>query len=112
MSKNLKGGEMPNLWHDLTKWLEDASKVVGKEAGDLTLKGRLKVEIFEVNRQLKDNYTDLGNLVFDEVFVKKSKTWQKKKKTGNLVLKIKRLQTKLKRKQQEYKKVGKKAKKK
>ncbi|MGB3340664.1 MAG: hypothetical protein WBB37_04190 [bacterium] len=103
---------MHNLWHDLTKWLEDASKVVGKEAGDLTLKGRLKVEIFEINRQLKDNYTDLGNLVFDEVFVKKSKIWQRRKKTGSLVLKIKRLQTKLKRKQQEYKKIGKKTKKK
>jgi len=103
---------MPNLWQDLTKWLEDASKVVGKEAGDLTLKGRLKVEIFEINRQLKDNYTELGNMVFEEVFIKKSKTWQRKKKTSNLVLKIKRLQRKLRSKQQEYKKIGKKAKKK
>lgn len=103
---------MPNLWNDLTKWLEDASKVVGKEAGDLTLKGRLKVEIFEINRQLRDSYTNLGNLVFDEVFVKKSKTWQRKKKTGSIVMKIKRLRAKLKRKQQEYKKVGRKTKKK
>lgn len=103
---------MPNLWNDLTKWLEDASKVVGKEAGDLTLKGRLKVEIFEINRQLRDLYTNLGNWVFDEAFVKKSKTWQRKKKTSGLILKIKRLRTKLKRKQQEYKKIGKKAKKK
>ena len=101
---------MPNLWNDLTKWLEDASKVVGKEAGDLTLKGRLKVEIFEINRQLRDLYTNLGNWVFDEVFVKKSKTWQRKKKTAGLILKIKRLRTKQKRKQQEYKKVGKKGK--
>ena len=103
---------MPNLWNDLTKWLEDASKVVGKEAGDLTLKGRLKVEIFEINRQLRENYCNFGNWVFDEAFVKKSKTWQRKKKTGNLVLKIRRLRAKLKKKQQEYKKVGKKTKKK
>lgn len=103
---------MPNLWHDVTKWLEDASKVVGKEAGDLTLKGRLKVEIFEISRKLKENYTELGNLVFDEVFVKKSKSWQRKKKTSGLITKIKRLRTKLRRKEQEYKKVGKKPKKK
>jgi hypothetical protein len=108
----VKGGEMPNtIWQDLTKWLDEASKVVGKEAGDLTLKGRLKVEIFDINRKLKDHYTELGNTVFDEVFVKKSKTWQRKKKTANLVMKIKRFRTKLKKKQQEYKKIGKKQKK-
>lgn len=102
---------MPNLWNDITKWLDDVSKVVGKEAGDLTLKGRLKVEIFELSRKLREYYIDLGNLVFEEVFVKKSRTWQKKQKTRGLVAKIKRLRTKLKKKQQEYKKVGVKTKK-
>lgn len=102
---------MPNLWYDITKWLDDVSKVVGKEAGDLTLKGRLKVEILELNRKLREYYSDLGELVFEEVFVKKSRTWQRKQKIRGLVTKIKRLRTKLRKKQQEYKKVGKKTKK-
>lgn len=103
---------MPNLWNEITKWLDDVSTVVGKEAGDLTLKGRLKVEIFELNRKLRECYIELGNLVFDEVFEKKSKTWQKKQKTRSLITKTKRLRTNLRKKEQEYRKIGKKAKKK
>ncbi|MGB3478985.1 MAG: hypothetical protein WBB67_07480 [bacterium] len=102
---------MPNLWYDITKWLDDVSKVVGKEAGDLTVKGRLKVEIFELHRKLREYYIVLGNLVFEEVFVKKNGTWQRKQKTRGLVANIKRLRTKLKKKQQEYNKVGVKTKK-
>jgi len=103
---------MPNLWNEITKWLDDVSTVVGKEAGDLTLKGRLKFEIFELNRKLRECYIELGNLVFDEVFEKKSKTWRKIQKTRSLITKIKRLRTNLRKKEQEYRKIGKKAKKK
>ncbi len=103
---------MPNLLNEITKWLDDVSKVVGKEAGDLTLKGRLKVEIFELNRKLRECYIELGKLVFDEVFEKKSKTWQRKQKTCSLITKTKRLRTNLRKKEQEYRKIGKKAKKK
>jgi hypothetical protein len=112
LSKKKKGGKMPNLWDDLSKWLEDASKVVGKEAGDLTLKGRLKLEIFDLNRNLRDSFTAFGTLVFEDVFVKRNEDWQKNRKITNVVRKIKKLKTKLKRKEIEYKKVGKKTKKK
>lgn len=101
---------MANFWNDLTKWLEDASKVVGKEAGDLTLKGRLKLEVFELNRNLKENFADLGTQVFEEVFVKKNEKWQKDRKITNVIKKIKRVQTKLRRKEKEYKNIGKKPK--
>jgi hypothetical protein len=101
-----KGGEMANIWDDIVKWLEDASKVVGREAGDLTLKGRLKVEIFELNRRLRDSYTDLGNLVYDEFFIKKNDRWPINLKVKSLVRKIKAAQRQLKRKYSEYKKVG------
>ena len=102
---------MPNVWNDLTKWLEEASKVVGKEAGDLTLKGRLKVEIFELQRKSNDYFADLGSQVFEDVFVKKNANWRKKQKTVALIRKIKTLRTKLAKKQNEYKAIGKKAKK-
>ena len=94
------------IWTDLTQWLEEASRVVGKEAGDLTLKGRLKLEIFDLNRMLKETFTTLGTTVYDEVFVKKNTDWQKTKKITATIRKIKSTQRKLSEKEKEYKKVG------
>ncbi len=103
---------MANLWTDLTRWLEEVSKVVGKEAGDLTLKGRLRLEIFEEKQKLKEFLAELGALVFEAVYVKKNKTWERNRNISSVVKKIRRAQTRLKKKENEYKKIGKKAKKK
>ncbi len=97
---------MAKLWTDLTQWLEEASKVVGKEAGDLTLKGRLKLEIFELKKTLRDHFTDFGMKVFDAVNVKKNKDWQKNREIVSLIKRIKGVQKKLKIKEQEYKRIG------
>jgi hypothetical protein len=111
----VKGGivakEKPvsKMWSDLTQWLEDASRVVGKEAGDLTLKGRLKLEIFDLNRTLRDTFTTLGTTVYHEVFVKKNENWKKTKKVTSTIRKIRSTQRKLNVKEKEYKKVGKSA---
>ncbi len=98
---------MAKLWDDLTKWLEEASKVVGKEAGDLTLRGSLKLEIFETKRRLRDNFTEFGARVFEDVFTKKNKNWKKSRKIAAVVKRIKTTKTKLKKLEGEYKKVGK-----
>ena len=98
---------MANIWDDLVKWLDDASKVVGKEAGDLTQKGTLKLEIFDLSRKLRDAHTDLGSQVYQTVFVQKKDNWQTSKKTKSVVTKIKSIERKLKKKKLEYKKVGK-----
>ena len=101
---------MAKLWDDLVKWLEDTSKVVGKEAGDLTLKGRLKVEIFEANRKLRDSFAEFGTMVFETAFVKKGERWKVNPKIKTIVKKIKTIQQNLKKKKTQYKKVGKKTK--
>lgn len=101
-----------NIWADLTQWLEEVSKVIGKEAGDLTLKGRLKLEIFEEQRKLKEYLAEFGAMVFEAVFVKKDKTWERNRKALSMVRNIKRTQAKLKRKENEYTKIGKETKKK
>ena len=98
---------MANIWDDLVKWLDDASKVVGKEAGDLTQKGTLKLEIFDLTRKLRDTYTELGSQVYDSVFVKKKANWQSSKKLKTTVSKIRTIERKLNKKNLEYKKVGK-----
>lgn len=100
---------MGNIWHDFTKWLEDASNVVGKEAGDLTLKGRLKLEIFELNRKLREHYAILGKIAYDEFFVKKTETWHKRKKTMTVIRQIRAKIRALDKKEKAYKKVGKKS---
>jgi hypothetical protein len=98
---------MANIWDDLVKWLDDASKVVGKEAGDLTQKGTLKLEIFELTRKLRDAHTDLGSQVYQAAFIQKKDNWQTSKKIKSTVSKIKSIERKLKKKKLEYKKVGK-----
>ncbi len=100
---------MGNIWHDFTKWIEDASNVVGKEAGDLTLKGRLKLEIFELNRKLRDHYATLGKIVYDEFFVKKTENWHKRKKSMAVIRQIRAMIRTLEKKEKAYKKVGKKS---
>ncbi|NOR17120.1 hypothetical protein GQ543_05355 [candidate division WOR-3 bacterium] len=102
---------MANLWKDLTEWLEEASNVVGKEAGDLTLKGSLKLEIFELKRKLREYFTNFGIEAFEQAYVKKNQAWKKNRKIMTLVKKIRGTQTKLGKKENEYKKIGKKTKK-
>ncbi len=98
---------MTNIWDDLVKWLDDASKVVGKEAGDLTRKGSLKLEILDLNRKLRDTFTDLGKQVYDAVYINKTQDWQNSKKVKNTVRKIKTTIRNLDKKNSEYKKIGK-----
>jgi hypothetical protein len=102
---------MTKLWNDLLKWLEDTSKVVGKEAGDLTRKGSLKVEIFELRRKLNTLFTQLGMVIFDMVIAKKEENWLRNKKVKSIIRRIKISQRQLKLKNAAYKKIGKRAKK-
>jgi hypothetical protein len=103
---------MANIWDDLVKWLDDASKVVGKEAGDMTQKGSLKLEMFELGRKQRDNYTDLGSQVYNLFYVKKKENWQNTKKVKSIVQKIRTTERRLKKKNLEYKRIGKRKKKK
>ena len=98
---------MANIWDDLVKWLDDASKVVGKEAGDMTQKGTLKLEMFELTRKLRDSYTELGSKVYDLLYVKKKEKWQSSKQVRGIVQKIRATERRLNKKKLEYKKIGK-----
>ena len=97
---------MANLWNDLTKWFEDASKVIGKEAGDLTQKGQLKLKLFESKRLLKDLYSQFGINVYNEAIVKKHADWDKKDNINTLIRKIRGLQSRIRTYEKEYSQVG------
>ncbi|MBE0433337.1 hypothetical protein IBX73_07720 [candidate division WOR-3 bacterium] len=98
---------MTNIWDDLIKWLDDASKVVGKEAGDLTKKGSLKLEIFDLKRKLRDSFTELGSRVYESVYLKKKDNWQTAKSIKSAVQRIKKLDNRLKKRNAEYANIGK-----
>jgi hypothetical protein len=97
---------MANIWDGLVKWLEDTSKVVGKEAGDLTLKGKLKVEMFELNHKLRDHFAELGSMIYELVFLKNNEGWSTNARIKTMVRKIRTTERQIKKKQLEYKKVG------
>ncbi len=97
---------MTNIWDDLVKWLDDASKVVGKEAGDLTQKGTLKLEIFDLRRKLRDGYTELGKHIYEAVYTKKKEDWKNLKTIKSTVRKIKTIQHNISKKTAEYTKIG------
>ncbi len=103
---------MANIWDDVVKWLDDTSKVVGKEAGDLTQKGTLKLEIFDLSRKLRDTFAELGNVVYHMAYVEKKDNWQMSKKVKGVVSRIRTLERKINKKNTEYKKIGKKQRKK
>ncbi len=97
---------MVNLWNDLAKWFEDASRVVGKEAGDLTQKGQLKIKLFESKRRLKDIYSQFGMSVYNDAIVKKHAEWEKKDSIKSQIRKIRSLQSKIRRYEKEYSQIG------
>lgn len=98
---------MAKLWDDFTRWLEDASKVVSKEAGDLTLKGKLKIEIFDLKWRLKEEYAEFGKIAHDLAIIKKREDWTTDSRVKSIATKIKNTQKNLKAKETNYKKIGK-----
>lgn len=97
---------MAKIWDDFSKWLDDASRVITREAGDLTARGKLKVEIFDLKWRLKDLMADFGRLVYDLAVIKNDENWQKETRVRNLIVKIKTTMKNLKVKESEYKKIG------
>lgn len=97
---------MAKIWDDFSKWLDDASQVITREAGDLTVRGKLKVEIFDLKWRLKDLMADFGRLVYELAVIKNDENWQKETRVRNLVSKIKTTMKNLKVKESEYKKIG------
>jgi hypothetical protein len=98
---------MPKFWDDFSRWLEEASKVLSKEAGDLTLKGKLKLEIFELKRQLQELFRELGETFYSFFPLKGDEDLKNNQKIKGLVQRIKRITNEIKKKETEYKSIGK-----
>jgi hypothetical protein len=57
--KNIEG-----IWDDVRLWMTDATKNALKEAEDLTRRGRLKMELVRLGRELEKKMADLGVKVY------------------------------------------------
>ncbi len=101
---------MPKFWDDFSRWLEDASKVLSKEAGDLTMKGKLKLEIFELKRHLQELFKELGMTFYGFFPLKGNEDFKSDLKIKQLVQKIRRMKNEIAKKETEYKKIGQKIK--
>jgi len=98
---------MAKLLDDFGKWLDDTSKVISREAGDLTQKGKLKIEIFDLKWRLREEMTEFGKIVYELVFAMDKEAWRDDARIKNLVKKIKDTHKSLKVKEAAYKKIGK-----
>ncbi|MGQ9664221.1 MAG: hypothetical protein ACUVUH_02685 [bacterium] len=101
---------MPKFFDDFSRWLEDASKVLSKEAGDLTMKGKLKIEMFELRRQLQTIFNELGKTFYEFFPLKGNEDFKNNQKIKHIVQKIKRIKNEIKKKEQQYKTIGQKSK--
>lgn len=57
--KNIEG-----IWDDVRLWMTDATKTALKEAEDLTRRGRLKMELVRLSREMEKKMADLGVKVY------------------------------------------------
>lgn len=101
---------MPKFFDDFSHWLEDASKVLSKKAGNLTMKGQLKVEIFELKRQLQTIFNELGKTFYEFFPLKGNEDFKNNQQIKHIVQKIKRIKNEIKKREQQYKMIGQKSK--
>ncbi len=92
---------MPSLWDKVKGWLEDTTEQALKEAEDLSKRGRIKMQIFSLNRSIKENLTELGGLVY-QLLTNQEKV-EDNPKVKEIIGKLKGLEEELKRKEKDYK---------
>jgi len=96
---------MKTLWDDVKKWLGDTSQTVAREAELLTKKGKIKLELFDLNRRLEKAFADLGGIVYDEGIIKKKRSFLEGRKVAETVEIIKKLEAMRGKREEELKSV-------
>ncbi|MEO0096561.1 MAG: hypothetical protein ABIK78_00485 [candidate division WOR-3 bacterium] len=95
---------MPSLWEKVKNWLEDTTKQVLKETEDLSKKGRIKIQISSLNREIDKKFSYLGGLIYQMINEGKMNIAEDEN-VREVINEIKRLEEELKLKEEEYKKV-------
>lgn len=98
---------MPIIWEDVKTWLKDTTKIALKEAEDLTYKGKIKLQIFSLEREKDRLLLDLGNMVYSE-YKKHSEpitTFNLSEKMLDIINKLQKTDEKIKQKKEELKSI-------
>lgn len=95
---------MSSLWEKVKNWLEDTTKQVLKETEDLSKKGRLKMQISSLNREIDKKFSYLGGLVYQMINEGK-RDIAEDDRVKETINQIKKLEEELKSKEEEYKKI-------
>lgn len=106
---------MASLWNDVKKNLgEWASKAAGKaaefsrdaadKAEELTKLGKVKLDIFQTNREVEKQFTKLGGIVYDLISDKKTNIEADEKVAASVKV-IQNLEKALRGKENEYKNI-------
>jgi hypothetical protein len=93
---------MPIEWKEVKSWLKDTTKLAIKEAEDLTVKGKLKMQIYTLTNEKDRLILNLGNLFYTEY--KKNQTTTSNEKIIEIINKIQDIEEKIKQKKDELKK--------
>jgi hypothetical protein len=94
--------DFETLWDDVRYWLTDATRSAIKEAEDLTRRGRLKMEIMRLSREIERNMAKLGGKVYDRATKTPDTPVIVDEELRRLVREIGRLESELRDQQQEY----------
>jgi len=94
---------MASLWEKVKNWLEDTTKQVLKETEDLSRKGRLKMQIGALNREIDKKFSYLGGLVYQ--MMNEGNLVIEDEKVKEVIKEIEKLEKELKEKEEEYKKI-------
>jgi len=95
--KNIEG-----LWDDVRVWLTDATKTALKEAEDLTRRGRLKMDLVRLSRELEKKMADLGVKVYGRYSKTPDALIAVDEELRALMRDIARIQADVEKSQQEY----------
>jgi DNA helicase IV len=106
---------MASLWNDIKKNVGDwATKAADKatefsrdaadKAEELTKLGKVKLDIFQINREIEKQFTKLGGTVYEKILEQK-KNIESDESVINSVEEIRNLEKKLRVKEEEYKKI-------
>ncbi len=87
---------------DVGEWLSDATHSAIKEAEDLTRRGRLKLEILNMSRQIERKLAELGKLVYRQLSTEPDSPIAADGRIKQLVEKIAKLEAERDAKQREY----------
>ncbi|MCX7785097.1 MAG: hypothetical protein N2201_02540 [candidate division WOR-3 bacterium] len=96
---------MPIIWEDVKTWLKDTTKLALKEAEDLTYKGKIKLQIFSLEREKDRLLQNLGEILYTEYkkHYDPTKMFNLSEKMIEIINRLQKTEEKIKQKKEELK---------